>query len=56
MSVLLLAMLLLTTESIFLGLKKKTTRCMVEFIVGSGLVNTVKMRIVFPEIENEVSG
>jgi hypothetical protein len=29
---------------------------MIEFIVGSGVVNTVKMKIIFPELENEVTG
>lgn len=52
----LIACLIMVSESIYIGMKKQSTRCMVEFIVGAGHVNTVKMKISFPELENEVSG
>ena len=51
-----IAILILTADSIFIKLNEKSTRCMIEFIIGSGKVNTVKIKIIFPELENEVPG
>lgn len=45
-------MICVSSQSIFLGLKGRDTRCMIEYIAGSGLVNTVKIKINLPEISN----
>ena len=45
-------MICVSSQSIFLGLKGRDTRCMIEYIAGSGLVNTVKIKINLPEINN----
>lgn len=46
----------INSQSIYLGLKARETRCMIEYIAGSGLVNTVKIQITLPKIDNAEMG
>ena len=46
--IIILATLLITASPIFIAMKSQSTRCMVEFIVGAGQVDTVKIKILFP--------
>lgn len=44
----LFATLFINVSPIFISMTKQTTRCMIEFIVGAGQVDTVKIKIIFP--------
>lgn len=46
--IILLATLLIAASPIFIAMKGQSTRCLVEFIVGAGQVDTVKIKILFP--------
>jgi hypothetical protein len=48
----LLVLLKLATPSIFLGVRAKEPRCMVEFMAGEGGVSSMKIKVQFPQIEN----
>ena len=50
-----ICMIALTTQSIFLTLKPKTPRCMVEYTAGSGASTTMKIKIIFPKIQDHIS-
>lgn len=45
-----LLFLQLTTQSIFIALKPKVPRCMVEYIASKGSVNSMKIKVQFPTI------
>jgi hypothetical protein len=46
--ILLLAALITAASPIYIAMNKQTTRCLVEFIVGAGQVDTIKIKIIFP--------
>lgn len=47
----LLVLLQLGTPSIFLAVKSKSPRCMVEYMPGEGGVSSMKIKVNFPPIE-----
>lgn len=53
---LLLLLLHLATSSIFLSVKPKIPRCMVEYVAGGASVSSMKIKITFPTIEKRSVG
>jgi hypothetical protein len=52
--ILLLLLLAAISQSIFLAVKPKVPRCMVEYITATGQVDTMKIMIGFPTFENPI--
>ncbi len=52
----LLLLLDLAVSSIYLSVKPKVPRCMVEYVAGGASVSSMKIKVDFPAIENKKVG